>query len=200
MLPTKDVAVTQVLSKRMRHALSWISSVDLDDSPISLCREDPRLDERFPLFKSFVINVFKKWFKSGQSLTRFRLRLGGDKNIPSHVFTNALHVCRQACFPYLEASRLNAWISYPLGHCGLRELELSFHVSNPCDFKLPPGLFACQSLEVLKLDSNLEIDDDDIPPIICLPNLKLLNLHSFVLTNHLSFLSNGCTFGALGHE
>ncbi|XP_074311666.1 F-box/LRR-repeat protein At4g14103-like [Silene latifolia] len=177
LLPTKDVAATQVLCKRMRPSLSWITSVDLVYSPASLCAKCPIQDERFPLFKSFVIYVLHKLHHSQQSLTGFRLRLGGDKNIP---FLTLEHHCNNACFPDVEPARLHAWISYPLAHCGLRELDLSLLVRNPNDSKLPPSLFACQSLEVLKLDFNLEIDDCAHIPRICLPNLKLLCLHSFV--------------------
>ncbi|XP_074266434.1 F-box/LRR-repeat protein At4g14103-like [Silene latifolia] len=86
----------------------------------------------------------------------------------------------QACFPHLEPSRLNAWLSYPLALLGLKELDLSFHLRNPSDHRLPPQLFVSQSLEVLKLDSNLHLDAAEFSHI-SLPTLKLLHLHSFLI-------------------
>lgn len=48
------------------------------------------------------------------------------------------------------------------------------HVRNPG--KLPHTLFSCETLEVLKLDVNLELE---VPiTLCCLPNLKVLHLHS----------------------
>ncbi|KAK9682294.1 hypothetical protein RND81_10G063400 [Saponaria officinalis] len=176
MLPTKDAAATQVLSKRMRQAFCWVSSVDLDDSPLSYCVQCPHLVERFSLFESFIDNVLHKL--SQTSLTQFRLHLGRNKTI----LIPEWHKCEQACFPNPEPTHLYAWISYPLAHSGLRELDLSFHVRNPAECKLPPGLFTRQSLEVLRLDSNLEINGGAEFSLICLPNLKLLHLRSFEFT------------------
>ncbi|XP_074282269.1 F-box/LRR-repeat protein At4g14096-like [Silene latifolia] len=184
MLPTKDAAATQVLSKRMRRVFCWITSVDLDDSPVSHCVEYPHLVERSSLFESFVDNVLHKLSLSEQPLTRFRLRSGGDKTTFLRSWNSCQHRCGPTCFPNLEPSRLYAWITYPLAHCGLRELDLSFHVPNFAEFKFPPGLFARQSLEVLTLDCNLEINSSTEIPPICLPNLKILNLHSFVFNDH----------------
>ncbi|XP_074282286.1 F-box/LRR-repeat protein At4g14103-like [Silene latifolia] len=183
MLPTKDAAASQVLSKRMPRVFCCITSVDLDDSPVSHCVEYPHLVERSSLFESFVDNVLHNLSLSQQPLTRFRLRLGGDKTTFYRSHT-AYHECKPTCFPNLEPDRLYAWISYPLAHCGLRELDLSFHVPNPAECKLPPGLFTRQLLEVLTLDSNIEINSSTEIPPICLPNLKILNLHSFVFNDH----------------
>ncbi|XP_074303177.1 F-box/LRR-repeat protein At4g14103-like [Silene latifolia] len=182
MLPTKDVAAMQVLSMRMRrYAFALVTSVDLDDSPISHCIENPHLIERFPLFESYVGNVLQKISQSGQSLTRFRFRLGGDKTSRIQRL-DGLHDCEGQCFPYTDPARLNAWISFPLTHLGLRELDLSFHVREPLEYQLPAGLFACQSLQVLKLDSNLQLNAEI--STICLPNLKLLHLHCFYIVEN----------------
>ncbi|KAK9734648.1 hypothetical protein RND81_04G154600 [Saponaria officinalis] len=181
MLSTKDVIATVVLSNRMRKAFSWITSIDLDDSPISHCIKYSHLVERFPLFESFVDNVSMKVSQAKQPLTRFRLGVGGDKNTHFRVL-NKRHECQHACFPVVRPARLNVWLSYPLVHCSLKELDISFHVGNPSEFKLPSELFACQSLEILKLDCYLEIGDGAEIPLVCLPNLKLLHLHSFVFT------------------
>ncbi|XP_074284660.1 F-box/LRR-repeat protein At3g59190-like [Silene latifolia] len=183
MLPTKDAAATQVLSKRMKQSFCCITSIDLDDSPISYCVErHPHLVERFSLFESFVDNVLHKLSLFQQPLTRFRLHLGGDKKILARSYYKG-HRCKKDCFPDPQPTRLYTWISYPLAHCGLRELDLSFHVRNPCEYKLPPELFVSQSLEVLRLGSNLEINNETDFLVICLPNLKLLHLHSFELAD-----------------
>ncbi|KAK9668212.1 hypothetical protein RND81_13G041600 [Saponaria officinalis] len=170
MLPTRDAAATQVVSKRMSRAFCWITTVDLDDSPVS------HLVERFSLFEPFIDNVLHKLSQSQQPLTRFRLCLGADKTMRTCFFKS--HTCKRACFP--EPARLHAWISYPLAQCGLRELDLRFHLKNPAESKLPPEIFARQSLEVLRLDINFEINGDTDIPVICLPNLKLLHLRSLV--------------------
>ncbi|XP_074303131.1 F-box/LRR-repeat protein At4g14103-like, partial [Silene latifolia] len=135
----------------------------------------------FPLFESYVENVLQKISQSGQSLTRFRLRLGGDKASRIQRLER-LHDCEGQCFPYPDPARLNAWISFPLTHLGLRELDLSFHVREPLEYQLPAGLFACRSLEVLKLDSNLQLNAEI--STICLPNLKLLHLHCFYIVEN----------------
>ncbi|XP_074284310.1 F-box/LRR-repeat protein At4g14103-like [Silene latifolia] len=192
MLPTKDASAAQVLSKRMRRAFCWITSVDLDNSLISHCVErHPHLVERFSLFESFIDNVLHKLSEYQQPLTRFRLCLGSDKTI-SYCYFDKNHTCKKASFP--EPARLYAWISYPLAHCGLRELDLSFHVKNPAECKLPLEIFARQSLEVLRLDINLEINGNNEIPVICLPNLKLLHLRSFVFTedNFVTRLVSNC--------
>ncbi|XP_074268589.1 F-box/LRR-repeat protein At4g14103-like isoform X1 [Silene latifolia] len=174
MLPTKDVVATQVLCKKMRRLAFWITSVDLDDSPLSHCRNSPHLPDRFPLFASFVDHVFNNL---SHPLTRFRLHLGGDKSKDS-----TCHTCYRygVCFPDLQPSRLYTWITYPLAHHGLRELDISFHVSYTSRCQFPPQLFTCQSLEVLKLDSNLNLDGAEIS-LISLPNLKRLHLYSFLI-------------------
>ncbi|KAK9668216.1 hypothetical protein RND81_13G042000 [Saponaria officinalis] len=172
MLPTRDAAATQVVSKRMSRAFCWITTVDLDDSPAHFI-------ERFSLFESFIDNVLHKLSQSQQPLTRFRLCLGADKTVRA-CFFDGKHTREQACFP--EPARLYAWISYPLAQCGLRELDLCFHVKDPAECKLPSEIFARQSLEVLRLDINVVINGDTDIPVICLPNLKLLHLRSLVFT------------------
>ncbi|KAH9625263.1 hypothetical protein KSS87_022173 [Heliosperma pusillum] len=179
LLSFKDVAAMQVLCKTIRRdAFTWITSVDLDDAPVSYCQQSPQLPHRFPVFVIFVDHVLNNLSLSGHRLTRFRLRVGGDKL--KHILAGPLHGCDAACFPHLEPFRFNAWISYPLALLGLRELDLSFHLRNPSDYHLPPQLFASQSLEVLKLDSNLHLDAAEFSHI-CLPALKLLHLHSFLI-------------------
>ncbi|KAH9622655.1 hypothetical protein KSS87_022625 [Heliosperma pusillum] len=182
MIPTKDVAAMQVLSTRMkRYAFSLITTVDLDDSPVSHCSENTHLVDRFPFFELHVHNALQKLSQSGQPLTRFRLRFGGDKTSRIQRL-DRLHDCEGECFPDVEPARLYTWISFPLANSGLRELDLSFHVRKPLQCQLPAGLFASQSLEVLKLDSNLELNAEISD--ICLPNLKLLHLHCFYIVEN----------------
>ncbi|KAK9741708.1 hypothetical protein RND81_03G122800 [Saponaria officinalis] len=163
----------------MRQTFCWITCVDFDESPISHCLTRRRAIERFPLFNSFIDNVMHNLSQSEQPLTRFRLRLGGKLETQ---FYNPGHFCTQACFPVLETGRLSLWLSYPLAYCGLRELDLSFHIRNSNECKFPPAIFTCQSLEVLRLDSNIEIGDGAEIPVVHLPNLKLLHLESCIFT------------------
>ncbi|KAK9741415.1 hypothetical protein RND81_03G103900 [Saponaria officinalis] len=182
MLPTKDASAMQVLSKRMRRAFTYITSLNIDNSPVSLCPNKPFHAKHSPMFDSFVDNVLQKFSNFGKPLTRFRLFLGEDNTRHYHFLEKRNDCESKICYSNLEPARLNMWISYPLAYSSLTELDLSFHLSNPDDFVIPVGIFTCRSLEVLKLDSNLEIDDNEFP-LICLPNLKLLHLRSFVFTD-----------------
>ncbi|KAL9230539.1 hypothetical protein vseg_005877 [Gypsophila vaccaria] len=182
MLPTKDAVAMQLVSKRMQQAFTGVTSLDFHDSPVSECPDYPHHAKHSPLFESFVNTTLKKFSDFGQPLTRFRLRLGGDKYPRHYHLLEKRGDCEEeTCYSHLKPLRLNVWITYPLAHSGLRELALSFHVSKPYYFELPAGIFTCPSLELLNLDCNLELDDSEFP-LICLPSLKRLYLSSFVFT------------------
>ncbi|KAH9626925.1 hypothetical protein KSS87_014986 [Heliosperma pusillum] len=177
-VPTKDAAIASLSSKKMRSTFMYLTTLDFDDSPISYCaRNNPQLTERFQNFKTFVDNVLHE--SQSPHLSKFRLGFGGDLKIWLFHHHHWSRECGKHCFPDLEATELNAWISFPLSRCGVREIDLRIHVGVPG--KLPPGLFTCETLEVLKLDTNLELELVSSLPSFRLPNLKVLQLHSIII-------------------
>ncbi|KAL2932491.1 hypothetical protein RDABS01_001158 [Bienertia sinuspersici] len=176
-LPTKDAVATCVLSKRMRHLFPWVTSLNLYNSSICHCLKHFRGFKRFSSFVTFVDSVLRT--HKSRNLTRFRLKVGpeymakcyrgGDKNCKN--------VLKKKCFPDLSSSKINAWISFPLTRCGLKELDLCIRVRNvDVDCQLAPEIFACETLEVLKLDINLGFAQASMVQSFNLPNLKLFFL------------------------
>ncbi|XP_056690897.1 F-box/LRR-repeat protein At4g14103-like [Spinacia oleracea] len=185
LVPTKDAAATCVLSKKTWPVFRHMISLEFDDSPISHCLRHPYAVERFPSFVNFVDNVLQSY--QSQYLTRFCLRMG--KDFRTRYFGGcepAMRRCEKCCLPDLNPTQINAWISFPFTapSCGgvtLRELELCINVREPGHSQLPPEIFTCQTLEVLKLDVNLGLDLAYTMPSFHLPNLKLLDLRlSFI--------------------
>uniref|UniRef100_A0A803MLW9 F-box domain-containing protein n=1 Tax=Chenopodium quinoa TaxID=63459 RepID=A0A803MLW9_CHEQI len=74
LLPTKDAAVTSILSKRMSCIFPFITSLDFDDSPISHCSDPPFAIQHFPTFVTFVDSVLSAY--QSQYLTSCKLGLG----------------------------------------------------------------------------------------------------------------------------
>uniref|UniRef100_A0A803LQ54 F-box domain-containing protein n=1 Tax=Chenopodium quinoa TaxID=63459 RepID=A0A803LQ54_CHEQI len=158
LLPTKDAAATSVLSRRLRRVFPLLTSLDLDISPISLCLEHPYAIERFPTFVSFVDTLLQA--HQSQYLTKFRLHVNTADFDTTYFKYNGCTVigCKQGCLPHLKSPGLYTWISYPLNLCGLRELDLRILVREPGDSQLPPAIFTCETLETLKLEVNLGLD------------------------------------------
>ncbi|KAL2931284.1 hypothetical protein RDABS01_036694 [Bienertia sinuspersici] len=185
LLPTKDVAVTSSLSRRLRRVFPFITSLDFDVSPISLCLKHPYAVERFPTFVTFVDNVLFAY--KSHHLSKFRLQVGIGfltRHVNGCVNPGQPDElgCHQHCLPDLKPTHLHAWISFPLTLSGLRMLDLCILVRDPGENQLPPAIFMCQTLEVLRLEVNLGLDQVSTMPSYCLPKLKLLRLcASFVL-------------------
>ncbi|XP_074270145.1 F-box/LRR-repeat protein At3g59190-like [Silene latifolia] len=178
LLPTKDAAVASLSSKKMRSAFTQLTALDFDDSPISYCaRNNPLFVDDFQLFKTFVSNVLQA--SQSPHLSRFRIGFGGDFNIIQLHIREPSRVCGSTCFPHVESTILNSWIAFPLNHSGIREIDLRIHVRNPG--KLPSALFACQTLEVLKLNTNLDFELVSSMSSFSLPNLKVLQLRSILI-------------------
>ncbi|XP_074317880.1 F-box/LRR-repeat protein At3g58900-like [Silene latifolia] len=177
-LPTKDAAIASLSSKKMRSAFMYLTTLDFEDSPISYCaRKNPQLIERFQIFKTFVDTILSK--SRSPHLSKFRLGFGGDLMIKSFHYHRWSRECGKHCFPDLEPTKLNSWICFPLSRCGVREIDLRIHVREP--EKLPSAFFTYETLEVLKLDTNLDFELVSSMPSFRLPNLKVLQLRSVLI-------------------
>ncbi|KAL2921844.1 hypothetical protein RDABS01_013335, partial [Bienertia sinuspersici] len=173
LLPTKDAAATCVLSRDLRRVFPLITSLDFDHCPANSYAANPDAVKSFPTFVTFVNTVLQKY--RSHFLTRFRLRLCSGK----HFFNcNNQHHCNYNCFPDLKSTQLRMWIFFPLNLCGLTELDLCILVRKPGYAQLPPDIFTCETLQVLKLEVNLGLDLVFNVPSYCLPNLKLLRLNA----------------------
>uniref|UniRef100_A0A803L9M1 F-box domain-containing protein n=1 Tax=Chenopodium quinoa TaxID=63459 RepID=A0A803L9M1_CHEQI len=181
LLPTKDAAATCALSTKLRRVFPLITSLDFDGSPICLCLKHPYAIERFPTFVSFVDTVLQT--HESQHLTKFKLKLTSKDFGKVYFFgCDSCYGCSQGCLPDLRSPRLNVWISYPLSFCGLRELDLSILVGESGNFQLPPAIFTCETLEVLKLEVNIGFDQIYAMPSYCLPKLKQLVLFASLIS------------------
>ncbi|XP_074319207.1 F-box/LRR-repeat protein At4g14103-like isoform X2 [Silene latifolia] len=189
-LSTKDAAVTTVLSKKMHRLFPWMTTLDFHDSPISHCLKSPYQLPRVLTFKLFVDSVLKA--SLSPYLTRFRLRFGGDLLTRYNDGCNSINHCEDDCFPHMDPSHLNAWISFPLTRTWIKEIDLCIHIRNYC--QLPPQLFTCQTLEVLKLDVSLDLSLVSNLPTFFLPNLKVFHLFAtdFNLGDIVSRIVSSC--------
>nr|VDD32311.1 unnamed protein product [Brassica oleracea] len=82
--------------------------------------------------------------------------------------------------------------------CNLRELNVDVGIFG--HISLPPVLFTCKKLVVLKLKGRIEVN---VPSMICLPSLKTLHFFHLRLFNHESInriLSNCPLLSYLGLE
>ncbi|XP_021749198.1 F-box protein At4g09920-like [Chenopodium quinoa] len=161
-LPMKEAVATSALSKRWKKTYTWLSRLEFDAFPICHCQKRPYLIDSYHAFEMYVDNVLKA--SQSQKITTFRLHFGGYCEIryPSS--------CNRVCFPDMEPMRLNAWLTFPLARA-VRELDIYARVRTPGN--LPSTIFVCGTLELLKLDVNLDLD---VPLSVRLPNLKEFNL------------------------
>lgn len=181
LLPTKDAAATCALSTKLRRVFPLITSLDFDGSPICLCLKHPYAIERLPTFVSFVDTVLQT--HQSQHLTKFKLILTSKDFGKVYFFgCDSCYGCSQGCLPDLKSPRLNVWISYPLSFCGLRELDLSILVGESGNFQLPPAIFTCETLEVLKLEVNIGFDQIYAMTSYRLPKLKQLVLFASLIS------------------
>uniref|UniRef100_A0A803LIC2 F-box/LRR-repeat protein 15/At3g58940/PEG3-like LRR domain-containing protein n=1 Tax=Chenopodium quinoa TaxID=63459 RepID=A0A803LIC2_CHEQI len=90
--------------------------------------------------------------------------------------------CVKACFPDLKSTQINAWISFAITRISLKELDLQIRIREPGE--LPPAIFMCETLEVLKIDVNLGLDQASTMPSFRLPDLKLLYLFGTIINDH----------------
>ncbi|XP_021736748.1 F-box/FBD/LRR-repeat protein At5g56420-like [Chenopodium quinoa] len=176
LLPTKDVASLSVISKRIRRIFPLITTLDFDSLPAShrfKALKHPYAIQRLPAFVTFVNNVLQQY--RSQHLKRFRLHISRADRITTPYSNGCRHLLD------LEFTHLEKWISFPLTFSGLRELDLCILVKKPDEAQLPPAIFTCETLEVLKLQVNIGLDQVITMPVYRLPNLKqLLLLTSFI--------------------
>ncbi|XP_021736843.1 F-box/LRR-repeat protein At4g14103-like [Chenopodium quinoa] len=180
-LPTKDAAAACASSKRMiTNIFHSLTHLNFDDSPISHCSVTPYAIERFPTFVAFVDSVLQSYHS--RYLTSFSLGVGApflERSRDNHKHRE-YRCCNGFC-PDLKSTHINAWISFPLTFSGLKELNLRIHVREEGVIQLPPEVFKCETLEILKLDTNLGLDQASTYTSFRLPSLKLLSLHAAMI-------------------
>ncbi|GLU14716.1 hypothetical protein SLE2022_312690 [Rubroshorea leprosula] len=119
------------------------------------------------VFMDFVDRVF--FLRKGCPINRFRLRICCSES-------------RDSCI-----SRIREWIIAVI-KLDVRELELSLDIE--VLLLLPPSLFTCETLVVLKLSVCPESGEDSsdksslkVPANVCLPSLKVLHLVDFTFSD-----------------
>ncbi|KAL5718457.1 hypothetical protein ACHQM5_011358 [Ranunculus cassubicifolius] len=100
-----------------------------------------------------------------------------DKVLFSRDANSNITKFRLYCDSKWDGSRVNAWISAVVMH-KLEELTLTIHIKEPSI--LPPPIFLCKSLTVLKLLYDGVIR---LPSSISFPSLKILELESLHFTD-----------------
>ncbi|XP_021749265.1 F-box/LRR-repeat protein At4g14103-like isoform X3 [Chenopodium quinoa] len=168
-IPLKDAVATSVLSRRWRRVFTWVTYLNLDDTPnchdYCLMRTPHTIDS-FPNFKMYVDKVLQLCHSNNMDISTYILHFGKRKG----CFHN---LCFEGCLPVLDPMHLDAWISFPLA-CGVKVLDIIARVRKPS--KIPSALYRCPTLEVLKLDVNVNNLDLNISFRIHLPNLKVIHL------------------------
>ncbi|ESQ54673.1 hypothetical protein EUTSA_v10027130mg, partial [Eutrema salsugineum] len=127
----------------------------------------------------------KRWRSLWKYVPRLDYDYRNDRRL-SHQFVHRfliLHKSQQFVHGLLESMRLivasdceafdiEIWIGYGVEH-GLRELELDYF-SEKENIRLPSNIYACKTLEVLKLKNCVRVDVPDSQ--VCFKSLKILNL------------------------
>lgn len=145
LIPTKDAVATCILSKRWKFLWTSIPIIDFDDA-LLYTNADFWYPVEVTSFMNFVERVLL--LRDSSSIKKFRL----------------------SCRVFFSASRVHAWVSAAVMH-DIEELDLCFFVEKP--FMLPLCVFHSESLAVLKLQMNCELQ---LPNCISFPSLKTLEL------------------------
>lgn len=163
-LPTKFAVATCVLSTKWKQSWTLINSLDFDDMLLLNPEKSDRTPSLQTSFTSFVFRVLL--LRRVSCLSKFHLKCG-----------------RSYDFSYVSA-----WVAAAL-LSNVQELHLSVRLKQSTI--LPQDLFSCGTLVVLKLDSSFVVN---VPTSVCLPNLKILHLHTvtFLDDDSINRLICGC--------
>lgn len=164
-LPTKYAVATSTLSKRWASLCFSLPSLDFDDTtyePHSTYHLGR--EARFLHFVQFVDGFLL--LRDSQPIKRFRLK-GGN---------------------YVQYHNINIWVNAVI-HRKVEELDLSLPISKRIN--LPPTVFTCKTLVVLKLYGFAFKPNVSV----CLPCVKILHLRSCRFQNceGIGKLVSGCT-------
>ncbi|XP_074319077.1 F-box/LRR-repeat protein At4g14103-like [Silene latifolia] len=166
-LPTKYAVITSILSRRWCYLFKEVTHLDFDDSLLfnNLCALNR--EKSCVSFRDFVFKMLD--CLKLPNLTSFRIKCT---------------LRCECCVP--ESVRL--WLSAIISK-GIQELDLCLggaHVG------FPPSLFTCKTLCILKLTRGFTALN--ILGTVCLPCLKILHLHQFIVVDYnlIKGIFSGC--------
>ncbi|CAA7060075.1 unnamed protein product [Microthlaspi erraticum] len=140
-LPTKVAVSTSILSKQWQFLWMWLPKLEFNDYSII---DDP------------------------DSILRFRDFI--NKNLPLHKSAVIESLLLRFCQSTLQPENIKLWVGIAVSRL-VRELSIGyFCFGDEPDVPLPSGLYTCNSLTTLKLESPKLVLD--VPRVVCLPSLK----------------------------
>ncbi|CAA7047971.1 unnamed protein product [Microthlaspi erraticum] len=153
-LPTKVAVSTSLLSKQWQFLWTWLPKLEFCDYSII---DDPG------------------------SILRYREFI--NKNLPLHKSPVIESLLFRFCHRRLpQPENIKLWVGIAVSRF-VRELSISYFFLNHDgpDAPLPSSLYTCNSLMTLKLEGPEIVLD--VPPTVCLPSLKTLQLRRVTYAN-----------------
>ncbi|RZC83636.1 hypothetical protein C5167_046423 [Papaver somniferum] len=160
-LDISEVIATSGIAKRWRYTWRGVLILNITADTTSRFKEK----KKFPGLLNFVDRVFM--FRDNSEVNRFKIVL------PNCYKGN------------LMMESILTWI-YALSKRNVQEIYLEVNNTRLLDFKFPKAkeLFHSKSLNKLEMRmTDKELASITFPELMCLPQLKLLSLHSFVLSS-----------------